>query len=49
VEVAELDASVSDGGKPLVSDARGRRSHLGDKVVVVEEEVAALTSKRLGS
>jgi len=27
VEVVELDTSLSDGGEPLVSEARGRRSH----------------------
>src|SRR5436309_4103827 len=31
------------------SDARGRRSHRGDQVVAVEQEVPARTSKRLGS
>jgi len=49
VEVAELNTSLSDGGEPLVSEARGRRSHRGDQVVAVEEEVPARTSKRLGS
>jgi len=49
VEVAERDTSVSDGGKFLVSEARGRRSHRGDQVAAVEEEVAALTRTRLGS
>jgi len=37
VEVAELDTSLSDGGEPLVSEARGRRSHRGNQVVAVEE------------
>jgi len=49
VEVAELDTSVSGDGEPLVSDARGRRSHRGDQVAAVEEEIAALTRTRLGS
>jgi len=49
VEVAELDTSLSGGGEPLVSDAHGRRSHRGEQVVAIEEEVAALASKRLGS
>jgi len=49
VEVVELDTSLSDGGEPLVSEARGRRSHRGDQVVAVEDEVAALTRKSLGS
>jgi len=37
VEVAELDTSLSDGGEPLVSEARGRRYHRGNQVVAVEE------------
>jgi len=44
-----LDTSVSGDGEPLVSDARGRRSHRGDQVAAVEEEVAALTHTRLSS
>src|SRR5438093_6363525 len=35
--------------RALVSEARGRRSHRGDQVVAVEQEVAALTCKSLGS
>src|SRR5436309_2682103 len=35
--------------RALVSEASGRRSHWGDQVVAVEEEVAALTRKSLGS